>query len=195
MLATRRRLSAALLATTAILGCAKHPPPPSPLHATPVIVLALPGDASERLARSMTMTKPLRGVIRNATAWSVFWARAREDDSAAARTGLPPDVDFSRECSWLRATDAGQAGIESRSRERPGATIPFSYWCGHARMPVLPPLESSRRWRWCGSPAATGPSSFGSTSHLWLRRRGRNTVDRGKGAGRLAWRSRRPVIE
>jgi hypothetical protein len=96
MLATRARLSAALLATTAIVGCAKHPAPPSPLHAMPVTVLALPRDASEQLARSTTMTKPLRGVIRNATAWSVFWARAR-DDSAVAPTGLPPDVDFSRE--------------------------------------------------------------------------------------------------
>ncbi len=41
------------------------------------------------------MTKPLRGVIRNATAWSVFWARAAQESSAAPLE--LPQVDFSRE--------------------------------------------------------------------------------------------------
>jgi hypothetical protein len=92
------------LLTAIALGCAKHTPPPaSPLHATPVSVLALPGDANARLAQSITMSKPLRGVIRNGTAWSVFWARV-ENDTAAVPTVRPPAVDFSREM-LLVATD------------------------------------------------------------------------------------------
>lgn len=89
-------LSGSLLITTILVGCAKHVPTPSPLHATPVSVLALPGNADERLAQSTTMTRPLRGVIRNATAWNVFWARI-ENDTNTTPTARPPAVDFARE--------------------------------------------------------------------------------------------------
>jgi hypothetical protein len=144
MLATRARLSAAFLATAAILGCAKHPASPSPLHAAPVTVLTLPGDAGELLARSTTMTKPLRGVIRNATAWSVFWARAREDSSAGP-TGLPPDVDFSREMLVV----AGDGRRPSGHRiEIPGAA---------RRNDTLFVLVRTREEGVAGSPGALAP--------------------------------------
>jgi hypothetical protein len=42
------------------------------------------------------MTKPLRGVIRNGTAWSVFWSRVTED-SGASVMALAPEIDFGRE--------------------------------------------------------------------------------------------------
>ena len=87
---------AAVFAAACVAACAKHTPAPSPLHATPVTVFPLPGGANQQLSRSTTMTKPLRGVIRNVTAWSVFWARVT-DDSTVAATAVAPEIDFSRE--------------------------------------------------------------------------------------------------
>jgi hypothetical protein len=83
-----------------------------------MVVAMLPGDASERLARSTTMTKPLRGVIRNATAWSVFWTRAALDSTAAAME--LPQIDFSREMLLVACDGRRRNGYRI---EIPGAAL------------------------------------------------------------------------
>jgi hypothetical protein len=61
------------------------------------------------------MTKPLRGVIRNGTAWRVFWTRIEQDSTLP-----PPVVDFTRDMLLVAADGRRPAGYRI---EIPGCAL------------------------------------------------------------------------